>query len=151
MTLESETVIGISTDFQEKTDRTELFNQAVNYVGENHISSVIDNLHVFERLRVKEAYTRLPKDEYSLLEVLSLVELEDVLDEIEKEEVPCIQTLYFFRLITYGRMKIKNISNGFLEQLLEYIPQEMCGDGEMEEFQRHVEGKKNVVKNIFNL
>jgi hypothetical protein len=149
MTLESETVIGISTDFQEKTDRTELFNQAVNYVGENHISSVIDNLHVFERLRVKEAYTRLPKDEYSLLEVLSLVELEDVLDEIEEKEVPCIQTLYFFRLITYGKVKI-DVSQKDLKNLLKYIPQKMCKDGEMEEFQKHVEGKKNVVKNIFN-
>ena len=151
MTLESETVIGIKTDIQEETDRTELFNQAVNDVGESHVSSMVNNLHIFERLRVKEAYTKLPKDEYSLLEILSRSALEDVLDEIEEKEVPCIQTLYFFRLITYGNVKIKKIPNSFLEQLLKYIPQEMCEDGEMEEFQKHLEGKRNVVKSIFNL
>ncbi len=152
MTIEQEaTVLNIpGVDIQEKTDRTELFNQTVNCVGENHISSLINDLHIFEGLRVKEAYENLSKEEYSLLEKLSLIELKDSLDEIEDKEEPCIQVLYFFRLITYGNVRIRDIPKDFLEQLLGYIPQEMCKDGEMEEFEKHLESK-NRVRNIFSL
>lgn len=150
MTLENEVVVRISTDIQEKTDsRTELFHQAVMKVSESHVNAVIEDNHILWGLMGQDPSNGLSREEKQLLSKLCYIQLETIQNK-EREETELFEDiLYFFRLITYGKVKI-DVSQKDLKNLLKYIPQKMCKDGEMEEFQKHVEGKKNVVKNIFN-
>lgn len=144
-------------------DKNELWQEAVTQVGDRcireHWNYIEQNLQDIQMLRSRDIDEKLPKEEKFLLEKLGLIELEDILNEIEKEEIkeegdrtrniPFERILIFFRLITYGNITLKKVPRECLQELLQYIPRELYYEDEMEEFKTKVKEKKLVI-NFFN-